>query len=337
MMKSCLKAIFITICITVFTAATVYGQVPMKGWFLAAQACEAYQSIKKRTNPGNVRLVQKTKYKLIAKNKDKATYYRIKVNGASPPERWVPVSCGIIFSDDGDKGNKVAQSAITPVRTKSVTFNPPQPEYLLAISWQAAFCQTHRTKAECRTQDSTGYDADHFTLHGLWPQPRSNIYCTAKQTNRRLDEQKLYHKLPEPLLSRTTYRQLSRVMPGVQSYLHRHEWIKHGTCYNADPETYFQESLTLLRQINKSAVRDYFSRNIGKTVRISEIKEKFDQAFGPGAGKKVKVKCRNGMITEMWINLKGEITPRSDVALLLKNADTATSKCRFGLIDPVGF
>nr|WP_320190467.1 hypothetical protein [uncultured Desulfobacter sp.] len=151
-MKPFWKAIFISICITVFTAATVYAQVSMKGWFIAGQTCEAYQSIKKGTNPGHVRLVPKKKYELIAKNK-----------------------------------------------------------------------------------------------------------------------------------------------------------------------------------------RDYFSANIGKTISVANIRDKFDQAFGHGAGKKINVKCSSGMITELWINLKGEITPQSDVALLLKNADKATSKCRSGVIDPVGY
>ena len=95
--------------------------------------------------------------------------------------------------------------------------------------------------------------------------------------------------------------------------------------------------MMMMRQINRSGVRDYFFANIGKTVSVSHIRDKFDQAFGPGAGKKVKVKCRIGMITEFWINLKGEITPQSDIALLLKKADTTVSKCRSGLVDPVGY
>ncbi len=335
-MKLFWKKIFISICITLFTAATVYAQVPMKGWFIAEQPCEAYQSIKKGTNPGHVWLVPKKKYELIAKNKVAATYYRIKVTDATPRERWVNASCGVIFA--GDSQVKEAQpQAATPVKTKGFKTNIPQPEYLLAISWQPAFCQTHQSKAECRTQDKGRYDADHFTLHGLWPQPRSNIYCTTNKKNKNLDELKQYDQLPEPDLSGTTYKQLSRVMPGVQSFLHRHEWIKHGTCYDADPETYFQESMMLMGQINRSAVRDYFYANIGNSVSVSDIRDKFDRAFGPGAGKKVNVKCRSGMITELWINLKGEITPQSDVALLLKAADTATSKCRSGVIDPVGY
>ena len=93
----------------------------------------------------------------------------------------------------------------------------------------------------------------------------------------------------------------------------------------------------LMDQINASAVRDYFFTNIGNTLSASDIRAKFDQAFGPGAGKKVNVKCRQGLITELWINLKGEITPQSNLGLLIENAEPAESECRAGIVDPVGF
>ncbi len=155
--------------------------------------------------------------------------------------------------------------------------------------------------------------------------------------NKNLDEQKKYNQLPQPELSPATDRALAKVMPGTMSSLHRHEWIKHGTCYSPTPEEYFVEAVLLTEQINASAVRDYFSGNIGRTIPVSEIKAKFDQAFGPGAGDKVKVKCSNGMITELWINLKGEITSLSDLSFLLQPAEPAASGCQSGLIDPVGY
>ena len=131
--------------------------------------------------------------------------------------------------------------------------------------------------------------------------------------------------LPEPGISGETFEQLSRVMPGTRSFLHRHEWTKHGTCYAGEPDEYFRESVMLMDQINASAVRDYFFTNIGNTLSASDIRAKFDQAFGPGAGKKVNVKCRQGLITELWINLKGEITPQSNLGLLIE-------KCRTGRV-----
>lgn len=152
-----------------------------------------------------------------------------------------------------------------------------------------------------------------------------------------MDKRKLWEQLPELAISPNTYEDMIEVMPGVASYLHRHEWIKHGTCYSVTPEEYFAESIMLTEQVNASAVRTFFAQNIGKTVRVSEIKDRFEQAFGPGAGKKIKVKCSTGMITELWIHLKGEITSRSKLSELLKRADKADNSCREGLIDAVGY
>src|SRR3546814_10932851 len=49
--------------------------------------------------------------------------------------------------------------------------------FVLAVSWQPAFCETRPAKPECVTQDEDRFDASHFALHGLWPQPRGNVYC----------------------------------------------------------------------------------------------------------------------------------------------------------------
>ena len=48
---------------------------------------------------------------------------------------------------------------------------------LLAVSWQPAFCEQRPKKPECASQTANRYDATHFSLHGLWPGPRSNSYC----------------------------------------------------------------------------------------------------------------------------------------------------------------
>ena len=327
-MRRFLKACFFCTELILFIIGTAWAQIPLKGYFIAANTCEAVQSIKKGTNPGNIHLVPDMSYELVAKNKEEATHYRIRVKHASPMERWVSASCGFILTDCSHSG----------IQTESTTSqNSSSPEFLLAISWQPAFCQTHQKKAECQSQDQSRYDADHFTLHGLWPQPESNIYCHTSDANKHWDEQNRWDRLPQPELSPATRKALAKVMPGTLSDLHRHEWIKHGTCYSPTEEEYFMESILLTEQINASVVRDYFSGNIGKTIPVSEIKAKFDQAFGPGAGDKVKVKCSNGMITELWINLKGEITSLSDLSFLIQSAKPAASSCPSGRVDPVGF
>jgi ribonuclease I len=78
-------------------------------------------------------------------------------------------------------------------------------------------------------------------------------------------------------------------MPGTQSFLDRHEWIRHGTCYGrGDPQTYFQEALSLLDEVNGSAVQTLFASNIGKEITVGEVRTTFDTAFGSGAGDRVR-------------------------------------------------
>ena len=42
---------------------------------------------------------------------------------------------------------------------------------------------------------------------------------------------------------KATRAELETVMPGTKSLLERHEWTKHGSCYPADAETYFKDSI----------------------------------------------------------------------------------------------
>ena len=58
---------------------------------------------------------------------------------------------------------------------------------MLAVTWQPAFCQLHARKPECGSQTSDRFDATHFTLHGLWPQPRAKEYCGVSAALRDLD------------------------------------------------------------------------------------------------------------------------------------------------------
>ncbi|MEO7221448.1 MAG: hypothetical protein ABIY37_03170, partial [Devosia sp.] len=42
--------------------------------------------------------------------------------------------------------------------------------YVLTVSWHPAFCETKPNLRECRNEQTGDYAADHFSLHGLWPQ-----------------------------------------------------------------------------------------------------------------------------------------------------------------------
>src|SRR5262245_36729555 len=133
--------------------------------------------------------------------------------------------------------------------------------------------------------------------------------------------------------------ELAVVMPGVQSGLHLHEWPKHGSCYEDDktsadagatPDEYFTEVLALMRQLNNSPVRALFADHLGEVLSREQIEAAFDQAFGAGAAQRVIIKCNgsggNAAISELWIGLKGDITPTTDLAgLILAAPPSATA------------
>ena len=146
--------------------------------------------------------------------------------------------------------------------------------------------------------------------------------------------------LPPISLSAATRARLAVRMPGAVSYLHRHEWIAHGTCYGAPAEAYFAVSLALLDQLNRSGVRALFAANIGKPLRLSQIRAAFDKSFGAGAGQRINVVCKKDqarrLITELRISLAGTIGSVPSLAKLLAAAPKITSNCGVGIVDPVG-
>lgn len=304
---------------------TGQATIPIDGYFIAQDNCPAVHSIKKGTNPGDITLSKGIAYEVMGKNKPNETHYLIKIEDKEKLQRWVSASCGKLLVDCQQK------TATDP--TKPAV----SPDYLLAISWQPAFCQTHQQKPECASQTLDRYDATHLSLHGLWPQPENHAYCNVSDHDKTIDRQSHWNLLPAVNLTEQTFEHLTIAMPGVASYLERHEWIKHGTCYSDSAEIYYQHTLALLEQINDSSVRDFIEENVGKTVTTEAIRAQFDKSFGERAGSKVNIKCDKGMITELWINLKGRIENDTSLGQLLKEAESVKGSCEKGIIDPVGF
>lgn len=333
-----LLALFTALYLILAAVNPAHAYVSLDGYLIAEQECPAFVSIKKQTNPGDVKLTPDMAYELLGKNKSEASHYQVKIKGIAQTQRWVATSCGKLLFDckeqksahdpgddqgNGDDENGGGQASSS--------------EYLLAISWQPAFCQTHQTKNECETQTADRFDATHFSLHGLWPQPRGNVYCNVSNQHKNLDKNKAWSQLPALGLSDSTMTNLSQRMPGVASFLQRHEWFKHGTCYSEHPEEYYVESLSLIDQLNDSLVRELFAANIGNSISAGDIRAKFDEAFGAGAGSKVKIKCSSGMIGELWINLKGEIDADTKLHPLMQAAPDASGSCGGGIVDAAGF
>lgn len=245
-------------------------------------------------------------------------------------------------------GHRAGPLGVRPLATlllAALLFVPAWPAaagelFVLAVNWQPAFCETRPEKPECESQTEERFDASHFALHGLWPQPRENVYCGVPPDLRAIDEAGRWQALPAPEVPPALRSALDRVMPGSRSALDRHEWVKHGTCYGADAETYFADSLRLLAELNGSPVRTLFAGNVGKALSAREIRAAFDEAFGAGAGSRVHVGCRRAgarrLIVELTINLAGPITPERDLALLMREALLHFEGCPAGIVDRVG-
>ena len=309
----------IVLCICIPTISLAF--VKVEGQFTADKACQATVSLHNRTRP--VSLKRDTTYRVLGRNAPDGAFIQLDVPHARPSARWVPLSCGHLVS------------------TEPLDPDSPRPpaafaQYVLAISWQPAFCQNHQGKKECRTQTADRFDASHFTLHGLWPDGVQ--YCQVPRDQQQRDRASKWETLPEPILTTSTRQVLDRVMPGTQSLLHRHEWIKHGMCDGSGSEAYFMKSVALLEQINGSSVRNFFVQHIGQRVTLDAVRAAFVQAFGAAARSNVALSCSNGLIEEVQITLRAPIPPDSSLASLFVSPRKAKpSQCSQGRIDPVGF
>lgn len=212
--------------------------------------------------------------------------------------------------------------------------------FTLAASWQSAFCETAPRRPECQSQTDAREDAFRFSLHGLWPEPRGNEYCNVPGEIATSDRNGRWSDLPAVEISGGVWSDLEVIMPGTQSLLHRHEWIKHGTCAEVSPNEYYAGSVRLINALNASEVGTLFANNIGRALSADQIRSAFDRAFGRGAGARVTIECeREGgrtMIGELRISLVGEIGPVVDLGALILAAETRSRGCPAGEVDRAG-
>jgi len=226
-------------------------------------------------------------------------------------------------------------------------------ELVLAASWQPGFCATEagRNKRDCETLTSRQPQASRFSLHGLWPDDLDDTEIfpcncdSGAPTSCQESRKGVAPDISDPVMER-----LRVAMPGVESGLQNHEWVKHGACYEDDltsfdrgagPDEYFTEAIALLDVLNASPVRRLFASNLGRQLTRAEVRDTFDAAFGPGAGERVQLVCaRPGgetVITEIRVNLAAGVTARPDLGALILAAPTAAASsggegCAGGLV-----
>lgn len=274
-----------TVVATLLFAGSVSAFEKLDGYFIAFEVCDAYQSKNRLTNPGDIRTTPFHAYAIIAINKAGGDFYQVRIPDAPvTTERWVNTSCGLHVIDAG--------TVTSTGPSEPIVVTPPEgnesEENLLALSWQPAFCEAKPGKKEC-TQLNNGLlpiTETQLSIHGLWPQPRGNVYCGVPQTLVNLDKAGRWSELPELALDTETKDALEVTMPGTASDLQRHEWIKHGTCYLGEggADEYYDDTLLVTDAINNSVVGAFLSHHVGGEVSTQDIRARFDDALGKEAG-----------------------------------------------------
>ena len=314
--------------VAVATCGPARAFEPLQGCFVADAVCPAVSSIRRASNPGELATEAGRAYPLLGANrKERASHVQIRIPDAQPPERWVALGCGhpVPTCAPGEAG---------PVPDGATGGRRLRPRRELAAGVLRAPSGDAGMPLADRASASTPCN---LALHGLWPEPRDNVYCGVSRAQRAADEAGRWDELPAPDLTERTRADLATVMPGTRSALHRHEWLKHGTCYGASAEEYFADSLQLMAELNASAVRRLLAARIGARVSAPELRAAFDQAFGAGAGARVALDCADGLITELQIHLRGAIEATTRLADLLAAAPPVDAGCPGGRIDPAGF
>ncbi|WP_457585635.1 ribonuclease T2 [Ensifer canadensis] len=211
-------------------------------------------------------------------------------------------------------------------------------DYVLAVSWQPGFCETRPERKECASQTAERFDATNLSLHGLWPLRKS--YCGVAAEMRSQDRKGDWLDLPKLAMADDTATRLLIAMPGVQSGLDRHQWLRSGTCQGGTVDDYFAVQLRMLEELNRSAVGALFRGRIGSELDEAAIKQAFDQSFGSGAGDRVRMRCQTvagrSVITGLTIGLTGDISGKSSLAPLIQAAGPTEFKCTKGIADAAG-
>lgn len=243
----------------------------------------------------------------------------------------------------GDRGKDVRKEdvpspAASEARPDTAEALPPPQDYVLAISWHSAFCETKPGLRECREKRSDDYTASHFALHGLWPQ--DDEYCGVGPEIIDIDQSNRWDDLPSVGVSDATWRELVRLMPGTMEQLERHEWVLHGSCAGVRAERYFARAIAFTEEVNGSLLRELFADNLGRRITGTQIRGAIDATFGAGAGRKARVDCEadgnRELVYELRINLYGDVMGDAALADLIHEGRNTSVGCSGGIVDRVG-
>lgn len=202
--------------------------------------------------------------------------------------------------------------------------------HVLALTWQPGFCETRRGK-ECAQLRPGDYTTTHLALHGLWPNKKSCGYsygfCATAVKKKRP-----FCRYPRLALHDRVRADVERVMPNARlanGCLQRHEYWKHGSCRDKDPNNYFQLAVGLTDQVNASPfVSRFLQNNIGRTVSRKQILRSFEDSFGRDSSARLQLVCKRQLLVELRITLPRRLLANAAIAKLIKSAPRVKPKAR---------
>lgn len=192
--------------------------------------------------------------------------------------------------------------------------------YTLALTWHAGFCESRsRPPRECREPSLRQGARDGFVLHGLWPSLPERLRergVTTKQWHRHgcfLESPRpsgsFCRSHPALALPEALSDDLDRTMPGRASCLDRYQYAKHAACVGLTPEDLFDTSVALVEAVNDSDFGAFVRDHRGTRVRRNSLIKAFEEAFGRGTGRALRLECGgrgNRVLTEIRIGIRAE-------------------------------
>lgn len=318
--------------------ALALASVSATGEFTSTKACQAYQSIRRKTNPGGIRIEAGRSYPIMELNVSSGTtWYRLRIRNANPKERWVYFECGnaTVAGQGGGISGEAEDDSADQCQTAGLANS-----YVFALSWQPAYCERHKNKPECSVTDPRSYQANNFTLHGLWPNKDS---CGTKYgfCGKYKSGQRSFCRYDPVPMNNATLEALAKVMPSAShgTCLQRHEWYKHGTCQQEwDADAYYETAIRLLKEFNETGISAFMANNIGKTVTTRSFFEAVDAAFGEGSHQRMQISCRDGKLVDVLIHLPSDLPKCISLGTLIQRAEpNFRNRCGTSFeVDPIG-
>lgn len=227
-------------------------------------------------------------------------------------------------------------------------WNRPKPvagefdSYVLALEWLPQFCQT-TPAVECGNIRPDSREANHLSLHGLWPDKNGDThhtygYCDVDPAIKALDNKKTWCKMPPPAMSPSTTETLAGYMPGVAACLENHEWYKHGTCSGLTADSYFFQMSALAAKFSTTAPGKFITANVGQTVAAEAMLTAFDKEFGAGGRRFAGLVCKQvrgkNMLAEVRLSLTTRLLPADQLSRMLLPAPSSNCPDSFLIVAP---